>query len=118
MIDKDGIRKEIIRRLREQDASLRNERSFKIQEKLLSSEEFKVSETVMTYVSMPTEVNTSYFNEEALKRGKRLFVPFVEQEKAVFGIEYLLEKSEFCTEAEEMGFSFLVFKFGARKCYL
>ncbi len=74
---KAEIRKEIIRRLREQDSSLKEERSRIIQEKLLSSEEFRSSKTVMTYVSLPTEVSTSYLNQEALKRGKRVAVPYI-----------------------------------------
>ena len=75
---KEEIRKEKLRRLRDQKPSLREERSRKIQEELLSSEEFRVSKTVMTYVSLPLEVNTCYFNEEALKRGKRVAVPYIE----------------------------------------
>ena len=75
---KEEIRKEITRRLREQGSELRDERSRVIQEKLLSSDEFRASRTVMTYVSLPTEVDTYYFIQEALKRGKRVAVPFVE----------------------------------------
>ncbi|MFC1644167.1 5-formyltetrahydrofolate cyclo-ligase, partial [Candidatus Omnitrophota bacterium] len=43
-----------------------------------SSEEFRDSKTVMTYVSLPTEVATDYFNKEALKQGKRVAVPYVD----------------------------------------
>jgi len=75
---KEEIRKEKIRRLRGQGPSLREERSRKIQEKLLSSEEFRAARTVMTYVSLPTEVDTYYLNEEALKQGKRVAVPYIE----------------------------------------
>jgi 5-formyltetrahydrofolate cyclo-ligase len=75
---KKEIRKEQLRRLRDQGPSLREERSRKIQEKLLSSEEFRAAGTVMTYVSLPTEVNTYYFIEKALERGKRVAVPYIE----------------------------------------
>ena len=34
-------------------------------------------------------------------------LPFIEEEKAVFGVEYELETSEFCEEANEMLFSWL-----------
>jgi 5-formyltetrahydrofolate cyclo-ligase len=74
---KSEVRKEIIGRLRDQDPSLREERSKIIQQKLLSSEEFKVSKTVMTYVSLPTEVSTDHLIEEALKLGKRVAVPCI-----------------------------------------
>ncbi|MFC1480457.1 5-formyltetrahydrofolate cyclo-ligase [Candidatus Omnitrophota bacterium] len=75
---KEEIRKETIRRLRDQEPSLREERSREIQQKLLSSEEFRASSTVMTYVSLPTEVATDYFNKEALRQGKRVAVPYVD----------------------------------------
>lgn len=74
---KREIRKDIIRRLRDQDPSLRKERSLLIQQKLLSSEEFKAAGTVMTYVSMPTEVSTKQFIKEALKLGKRVAAPHI-----------------------------------------
>lgn len=60
-----------------QDASARKEKSRVIREKLLASEEFRKSRTVMTYVSLPAEVDTFHFNEEALKRGKRVAVPYL-----------------------------------------
>ena len=75
---KAEIRKEIIRRLQDQDSSTREEKNRIIQDKLLSSEEYRSGKTVMTYVSLPTEVNTSYLNQEALKQGKRVAVPYIE----------------------------------------
>lgn len=36
-----------------------------------------------------------------------LLLPFIEANKAVFGIEYRLEKEEYCSQAIEMGFSWL-----------
>ncbi len=35
------------------------------------------------------------------------FLPFVEQGKAVFGVEYELEPEEFCPQAKALGFSFM-----------
>ena len=75
---KEEIRKEIIRRLRGQDPALREERSDIVQEKLLSSGEFKGAKTVLTYVSLPEEVNTGKIITEAMKQGKRVAVPYVE----------------------------------------
>ena len=74
---KDVIRKEILGRLREQEASLREERSMVIQNKLLASEEYKAASMVMTYVSLPTEVDTEYINKKALEQGKRVAVPYM-----------------------------------------
>lgn len=80
-IRKQEVRKEINRRLRDQDPSLRDERSLKIQKKLLSSEEFRLAGTVMTYVAMPTEVDTMYLIEEALRQGKKVIVPYIKQDQ-------------------------------------
>ena len=77
METKESIRKETIRRLRDQDPRLREERSIKIQKKLLSDEGFKVAGTVMSYVSLPTEVNTEYFNKTALEQRKKVVVPYI-----------------------------------------
>ena len=63
--------------MRGQDPLPRKERSRIICEKLLSSNEFRQSRTVMSYVSLPSEVDTFMFNTEALKRGKRVVVPCV-----------------------------------------
>jgi 5-formyltetrahydrofolate cyclo-ligase len=78
--DKKEIRKEIFRQLREQAPSLRRDRSRKVQEALLSSREFLESKLIMTYVSLPAEVDTRYFIEEALKRGKRIAAPCIDKE--------------------------------------
>ncbi|MGB2629802.1 MAG: 5-formyltetrahydrofolate cyclo-ligase [Candidatus Omnitrophota bacterium] len=74
---KEEIRKELIRQLREQDPSLRKDRSRKVQDELLSSLEFKESRVVMAYVSLPTEVDTHYFIRKMLERGKKLAVPCI-----------------------------------------
>ena len=75
---KDEIRKETIGRLKDQDPVRREERSNKILEKLLSCDEYISAETVMTYVSMPEEVDTIRFIQKALKQGKRITVPYIE----------------------------------------
>lgn len=75
---KEEIRKEIFKQLREQDPSLRRERSRKVQDKLLSSSEYKNSKVVMTYVSLPTEVDTYDIIRETLERGKKLAVPSID----------------------------------------
>ena len=63
--------------MRSQAPLSRKERSRIICETLLSSDEFRQSRTVMSYVSLPSEVDTFMFNAEALKRGKRVAVPCV-----------------------------------------
>jgi 5-formyltetrahydrofolate cyclo-ligase len=75
---KEEIRKEIFSKLREQDPSLWRERSRKVQEKLLSSNEYQNSKVVMAYVSLPTEVDTQEIIKETLERGKKLAVPSID----------------------------------------
>lgn len=75
---KSEVRKEILSKLRGQSPSMRVERSRRIQEKLISSGDFHASKTIMTYVSLPTEVDTALINEKALEMGKKLIVPFID----------------------------------------
>lgn len=77
---KDNVRKEITQQLRGQAPSLRNERSRRIQEKLISGGEFTSSKTIMTYISLETEVDTCYLNKTALEMGKKVVVPFIDTE--------------------------------------
>lgn len=99
IVKKREIRKEIIKRLADQDPALAKQRSKRIQEALLSSEEFQVARTVMTYVSLPTEVDTRYLNKEALKRGKRVAVPYIKGSQTIIASELTalecLEKGPF-----------------------
>ena len=74
---KKTIRQQMIRRLGEQSSLERQKRSFEIQERLLSTEEFKGAATVMAYASLPQEVDTGYFIQEALKQGKKVGVPYI-----------------------------------------
>ena len=80
MISKDDIRKEIKRRLREQGSRVRAERSLVIQDKLLSDIKFRECSIVMIYVSLPEEVDTTHFIQKALKLGKRVVVPYIQQD--------------------------------------
>jgi 5-formyltetrahydrofolate cyclo-ligase len=97
---KEKIRNVIVRRLAEQDPLKREERSFLIQKKLLSSGEFMEAKTVLAYVSLPTEVNTEYFITEALKQGKRVGVPYIvtgntEMVASEIKMNYRLEKGPY-----------------------
>jgi len=104
---KEEIRKKMIRRLRGHSSALRDERSLIIQEKLLLTKEFKAAGTVMAYVSLPQEVNTCNFIEEALKQGKRVAVPYIEPpNKTILASELkaleCLEKGPFGTQQPKM----------------
>jgi 5-formyltetrahydrofolate cyclo-ligase len=75
---KEEIRREIKGILRQKSPASKQEESLNIQEELLSSEEFNSSKTVMTYVSLPNEVDTMLFIEKALERGKKVVVPRID----------------------------------------
>jgi 5-formyltetrahydrofolate cyclo-ligase len=75
--EKDKIRRQMIRRLGEQPLNERQKRSQNIQQQLFFSEEFKDASTILAYVSLPQEVDTGEFIQEALKQGKRVGVPYI-----------------------------------------
>ena len=97
---KEEIRKEMIRRLRDQRPPERQEKSLLIQKKLLSAGEFMGSKTVLAYVSLPTEVDTAHFITEALEQGKRVGVPYIKTGSASMAVSeiktnYRLEKGPY-----------------------
>jgi 5-formyltetrahydrofolate cyclo-ligase len=75
---KEEIRREIKGVLRRKPPASKVEESRNIQEELLSSSEFDSSKMVMTYVSLPDEVDTMFFIEKALERGKKVVVPCID----------------------------------------
>jgi 5-formyltetrahydrofolate cyclo-ligase len=75
---KASLRKKMLGLLRGQEPSLRTKNSLVIRDKVLSSREFRQARTVMTYVSLATEVDTFSLNKEALEKGKRVVVPFID----------------------------------------
>jgi len=75
---KAEIRKEILGILRSQDHASRSERSRRIQDKFLSSDEYRASSVVMAYVSMGSEVDTYGIIEKALEDGKKVAVPYID----------------------------------------
>ncbi|MDP8299500.1 MAG: 5-formyltetrahydrofolate cyclo-ligase [Candidatus Tantalella remota] len=72
------MRKGITEKLRDQTPDLREQRSRRIQETLVSSAEFRKAGTVMSYVATDTEVDTAYLNEKVLEAGKKLVVPVID----------------------------------------
>ena len=75
---KAEIRKEILGILRSQDHASRSERSRRIQDKFLSSDEYRASKVILAYVSMASEVDTSYIIERSLEDGKKVAVPYID----------------------------------------
>jgi len=81
--DKEKIRREIKEKLKGLARSSREEWSRRIQEKFISSEGFKVADVIMTYVALPTEVDTEYLIKTSLEMGKKVVVPFIDNEHHV-----------------------------------
>jgi 5-formyltetrahydrofolate cyclo-ligase len=82
-VSKDKIRKEIISRLRDQPPRLREDRSLVVQNKLIARPEFDSARVVMSYLALPTEVETSLINGTALGMGKRVVVPFIDEKSDI-----------------------------------
>lgn len=76
---KSDVRKELLGKLRGQDPSSREERSLRIQQNLISSRKFAESSTIMSYVSLYSEVDTGLLNRTVLEKGKRLVVPSIDK---------------------------------------
>lgn len=82
--EKSGLRKEV---LAVRDALTREERkkaAFLLTERLLGHQWFYLSEVVLGFVSYGSEIDTKEILEEALRKGKKLYVPRVEGEDMVF----------------------------------
>ena len=80
MYSKKQLRAKI---LQMRDALTKEQRqidSAKIVEKVLASEEYQNAKTILTYASFRSEVNTFPLIEYALKDGKRVYVPRIEEE--------------------------------------
>lgn len=75
--EKDLVRKAMMRLLKDHSPEQRAEKSRIVREKLLADEDFLRARTVMSYVSLPSEVDTAEMNREAIKRGKRILVPCI-----------------------------------------
>ena len=59
---------------------MRGERSSRIQKELISSRDFNNADTIMSYIALATEVDTSHLNAKILEEGKRLVVPYIDVE--------------------------------------
>lgn len=87
-MDKQEIRKEISRKLKEQDQEEKKLKSEAIEKKLFSCEIFKRAHVVMFYISKEEEVDTHHMIKEAFRRGKKVIVPYsVSETKKIIASE-------------------------------
>lgn len=87
-MDKRGIRKEVLARLKELSSSQRARWSQNLTERLVDSAIYQTSKSLGTYLSMPHEFDTSYLMEQAQKDGKRLFIPKTYSQGRMDFVEY------------------------------
>ncbi len=78
MLDKKTIREDILRKRDSIDPEIRLKKDNMIMDKVLSSPDFKKAKTILYFVSFRSEVATLPHIEEALKRGKRIVLPKVD----------------------------------------
>jgi 5-formyltetrahydrofolate cyclo-ligase len=88
LLDKNGIRRQILEKLKNQDKAERDRKSLLAKDKLFSLPEFKKAEVVMFYLSMDGEVETFGMIEAAFDMGKRIAVPIIDlSQKKLFPSE-------------------------------
>lgn len=97
-----------IRRIRESmSCSEIEEKSLKITEKTAAQSWFSEAQTVMSYISIKNEIDTSYLNRKIVESGKKLLFPVIENEEikavAVDGADYTTAVKKFGVIEPENG---------------
>ena len=87
-MDKKEIRKEVLGTLQGLTSSQRARWSQQLTERLLSSDTYKCSKSLGTYLSMGHEFDTSYLIEQAQKDGKCIFIPKTYSQGRMDFVEY------------------------------
>ena len=75
MLDKNKLRKELLRKRNELNLKLRHSESDKIKDTLILMPEYKTAKTIFIYVSYGSEVETQKLLEIMLKDKKQICVP-------------------------------------------
>lgn len=78
-MDKKQLRKSFLKKRDELDSEYKFEADEKILDKLLSLKSYMHANTICSFVSFRSEVDTHDFIEESLRRGKRVLVPVVDK---------------------------------------
>lgn len=74
-IKKGALRKCLLEKLKSQEEEERRQKSLAIKERLFNLEEFKKAKKILLYAGKSYEVDTAPIIKEALKTGKRIFLP-------------------------------------------
>lgn len=89
---KSLLRKNLRQKLAELAAEEKLRRSQKIQQKLFEHARFQAAKTLVIYLALESEVDTKPVVEEALKQGKKVYVPLMgvgDDEMAVMHVDHL-----------------------------
>lgn len=82
--EKSKLRKEVLAVRAALTREERKKAAFLLTERILGHQWFYLSEVVLGFVSYGSEIETGEILEEALRKGKKLYVPKVEGEDMVF----------------------------------
>ncbi len=99
-MDKAELRRELLNRLHSISEEQRNEKSRKACRNLISSEQFQNASTVMMFVSLPHEVDTSEAILHAWQLGKAVAVPKVSwQQRHMIAVQITSLETGFSTSS-------------------
>lgn len=81
---KAEIRKEVLKRREALDQEVRRQASLKLADRIIGHQWFYRSDTILIFASYGSEIDTKEILLEALRTGKRVYVPKVEGEQMNF----------------------------------
>lgn len=81
IFDKQALRKTMLKILKNQKEVSRLKKSERIRQKLFALSEFKNAKMIMFYASFAGEVYTYKMIKEAIKKGKKVSLPFIVMDK-------------------------------------
>ncbi len=89
--EKNKIRKTALKQLKSQKRQDRRKKSLAIKKKLFSREEFKNAANVLLYAAKSYEVDTIPIIKEAIKKGKKVFLPLTNVQGKRLTISQILD---------------------------
>lgn len=94
METKAEIRKRVIQLRNQLIEEERNRSSFLVTERIIGHQWYYLADTILGFISYGSEIDTSQLLEEALRQGKKVYVPKVKGEEMEFYRIYSLDELE------------------------
>lgn len=88
-MDKKSYRKKVKEERDRLDKSIKEKYDEKLKNDLLSLPEIQKAETVFAYLNFGSEISTMPIIKELLQQGKRVFIPWINQEKKIMELTEL-----------------------------